>query len=84
MSPDATTQIAGLEPAYSAREAAALLGRSFSWLDRRLRNGDFFLPDVTAVQPLRSAGGGTGISLSGCSKILPRVAIGTTGSHSLS
>ena len=33
-SPDSITQIAalGLEPTYSAREAAVLLGRSYSWL----------------------------------------------------
>ncbi len=38
-SPDSITQIAGLglEPTYSAREAAVLLGRSYSWLDQRLR-----------------------------------------------
>lgn len=57
MSVDSVTQIAGLEPTYSAREAAALLGRSFSWLDQRVRNGDFVQPDGTAIQPLRSAGG---------------------------
>ena len=34
-SPDSITQIAalGLEPVYSAREAAVLLGRSYSWLE---------------------------------------------------
>ena len=57
MSADNVTQIAGLEPTYSAREAAALLGRSFSWLDQHVRNGDFVLPDGTAIQPLRSPGG---------------------------
>jgi hypothetical protein len=57
MSSDNTTQIVGLEPTYSAREAAALLGRSFSWLDQRVRNGDFVLTDGTVLQPLRSAGG---------------------------
>src|SRR6478752_2916343 len=31
----------GLEPTYSAREAAVLLGRSYSWLDQRLREGQF-------------------------------------------
>jgi hypothetical protein len=30
----------GVEPTFSAREAAALLGRSFSWLDQRVRTGD--------------------------------------------
>jgi hypothetical protein len=57
MSADNVTQIAGLEPTYSAREAAALLGRSFSWLDQRVRNGGFVQPDGTAIQPLRTAGG---------------------------
>jgi hypothetical protein len=57
VSSNAVTQIAGLEPTYSAREAAALLGRSFSWLDQHVRNGDFALPDGTTVQPLRSPGG---------------------------
>jgi hypothetical protein len=59
MSPDPITQIAalGVEPTYSAREAAALLGRSFSWLDQRVRKGQFVLVDGTTVQPLRTAGG---------------------------
>ncbi len=58
MSADSTAQIAvlGLEPTYSAREAATLLGRSYSWLDRRLRAGQFVLPDGTTVQPLRTSG----------------------------
>jgi hypothetical protein len=48
----------GLEPThYSVREAAAILGRSYSWLDRRLRAGQFMLPDGTTVQPLRTPGG---------------------------
>jgi hypothetical protein len=47
----------GIEPTYSAREAAVLFGRSYSWLDQRLRRGDFTLPDGTPVQPLRTAGG---------------------------
>ena len=33
-----------VEPTYSAREAAVLLGRSYSWLDQRVRNGQFVLP----------------------------------------
>ena len=39
MSADPTTVIAalGVEPTYSAQEAAAMLGRSYSWLDQRLR-----------------------------------------------
>lgn len=58
-SPDPTTQInaLGLEPTYSAREAAVLLGRSYSWLDQRVRRGQFVRPDGTVVQPLRTAGG---------------------------
>jgi hypothetical protein len=59
MSPDPTAQLAalGLEPTYSAREAAVLLGRSYSWLDQRLRKNQFVRPDGTVVQPLRTAGG---------------------------
>jgi hypothetical protein len=59
MTAETTTQIAalGLEPTYSAREAAAMLGRSYSWLDQRVRNDQFVLPDGTMVQPLRTAGG---------------------------
>ena len=57
MSADPITQIDGLEPAYSAREASALLGRSYSWLDQRLRAGEFTLPDGTVVRPLRTPGG---------------------------
>ena len=59
MAVDPTTQIAelGLEPTYSAREAAALLGRSYSWLDQRVRKGQFVLVDGTSVQPLRTPGG---------------------------
>jgi hypothetical protein len=57
MSADTVTEITGLEPTYSAREAAALLGRSFSWIDQRVRNGDFVRPDGTTIQPLRSAAG---------------------------
>ena len=57
-SPDPITQIAGLrlEPTYSAREAALLLGRSYSWLDQRLHAGQFVRPDGTFVQPLRTLG----------------------------
>jgi hypothetical protein len=59
MSPDRTTQIAalGIEPTYSAREAAVFLGRSYSWLDQRLREGQFVRPDGTVVQPVRTPGG---------------------------
>jgi len=51
MSADPTTVIAalGVEPTYSAREAAVLLGRSYSWLDQRLRAGQFIRTDGTAV-----------------------------------
>ena len=48
---------AGIEPTYSAREAAALLGSSFSWLDQRVRKNQFVLPDGTVVRPLRTPGG---------------------------
>ena len=53
-SPDPTTLIAalGVEPIYSARQASALLGRSYSWLDQRLRGGQFVLPDGTVVRVL--------------------------------
>ena len=59
MSPDSITQIAalGIQPTYSAREAAVLLGRSYSWLDQRLRQDQFVRPDGTTVQPLRTQGG---------------------------
>jgi hypothetical protein len=58
-SPHPTPIIAalGVEPTYSAREAAALLGRSYSWLDQRVRKGQFVRPNGAVVQPLRSAGG---------------------------
>jgi len=57
MSVDSFAQVAVLKPTYSAREAARLLGRSYSWLDQRLRRGDFVQPDGTSVQALRSPGG---------------------------
>ncbi len=59
MSADPAPTIAalGLETTYSAREAAALLGRSFSWLDQRLRRGEFVRLDGTTVQALRTTGG---------------------------
>ena len=58
-SPDSITRIAklGIEPTYSAREAAVLLGRSYSWLDQRLRQDQFTLPDGTVLEPLRTPGG---------------------------
>jgi hypothetical protein len=46
-----------VERTYSAHEAAALLGRSYFWLDQRVRNDEFVLPDGTVVRPLRTAGG---------------------------
>ena len=57
--PDPTTEIAalGIEPTFSAREAAALLGRSFSWLDQRVRRGQFVRPDGAVLTPLRTCGG---------------------------
>jgi hypothetical protein len=56
---NSVTQLAapGLEPTYSARRAAVLLGRSYSWLDQRLRQDQFIRPDGTTVQPLRTQGG---------------------------
>jgi hypothetical protein len=59
MSAEPTPIIAalGIKPTYSAREAAALLGRSYSWLDQRVRKDQFILPDGTVVQPLRTPGG---------------------------
>jgi hypothetical protein len=59
MSADPTPIIAALDiqPTYSAREAAVLLGRSYSWLDQRLRQDQFIRPDGTTVQPLRTQGG---------------------------
>jgi hypothetical protein len=47
----------GLEPVYSAREAAVLLGRSYSWLDQRVRGGQFTNADGSVLQPLRTPGG---------------------------
>jgi len=58
MSADPTTTAAlGLEPSYSAKEASAMLGRSYSWLDQRLRAGQFVLPGGATVEPLRTPGG---------------------------
>ena len=57
VSPDPIRQVAGLEPTFSAQEAAVILGRSFSWLDQRVRNGEFALLDGTVLQPLRTPGG---------------------------
>jgi hypothetical protein len=59
MPADPTTLIAalGVEPTYSAQESALLLGRSYSWLDQRLRAGQFTNPDGSVLQPLRTPGG---------------------------
>ena len=58
MSADPTTTAAlGLEPRYSVQESAEMLGRSPSWLDQRLRAGQFVLPDGSVVAPLRTPGG---------------------------
>src|ERR1700704_548372 len=56
MSADPTPIIAalGIKPTYSALEPAVLLGRSYSWLDQRLRQDQFIRPDGTTVQPLRT------------------------------
>jgi hypothetical protein len=35
----------------------ALLGRSYSWLDQRVRKDQFVLRDGIVVRPLRTAGG---------------------------
>jgi hypothetical protein len=47
----------GVEPTYSAQEAAALLGRSYSWLDQGLQEGRFTHLDGDPVEPRRTAGG---------------------------
>jgi hypothetical protein len=46
-----------LEPVYSAREAAVLLGRSYSWLVSAGAGGQFTNPDGSVLQPLRTPGG---------------------------
>jgi hypothetical protein len=62
MSADPTPIIAALDiqPTYSAREAAVLLGRSYSWLDQRLRQDQFIRPEGRA--PLYGAAPGGGHS----------------------
>ncbi|MDM4138796.1 MULTISPECIES: hypothetical protein [Mycobacterium] len=57
MMPADSTEVTGLEPTYSAREAAIVLTRSYSWLDQRVRKCEFTQPDGTVVRPLRSPGG---------------------------
>jgi hypothetical protein len=51
------TTAVGVEPTYNTQDAAAMLGRSFSWLDQRLRNEQFVRPDRSVVVPLRTPGG---------------------------
>ncbi len=46
-----------LEPTFSAREAAAILGRSYSWIDQRLRQDQFTYPDDSVIQHRRTAAG---------------------------
>jgi hypothetical protein len=46
-----------LEPTFSARETAAILGRSYSWIDQLVRHGEFTLPNGTVLQRSRTAGG---------------------------
>ncbi len=55
--PKPIVAVPGMEPTYSVREAAALLRRSYSWLDQRVRNGEFVIPDGAVVRPLRTPGG---------------------------
>lgn len=64
----------GVQPTYSAREATAFLPRSYSWLDQRLRKGQFTLPDGTTVRPLRTPGGYRRFSLS----MLQDIAVSST------
>jgi hypothetical protein len=59
MSRDPLTTITdmGVERTFSVREAAALLGRSRSWLDQGVRAGQFTRTDGSVIQPLRTPGG---------------------------
>ncbi|WP_426649791.1 hypothetical protein [Mycobacterium seoulense] len=54
---DNVARIAELQPTYSARDAAVVLRRSYSWLDQRLRRGEFVAPDGSVLEPLRAANG---------------------------
>jgi hypothetical protein len=56
VSPRNTTPME-VERTFSAQEAAVLLGRSHSWLDMRVRAGQFTLKDGTVIEPLRTRGG---------------------------
>ena len=70
MSTDPTAVIAslGLEPMYSAQEAAEMLGRSYSWLDQRLRAGP--------VRPARRHPSATVADTGGLSAVHPSDAAG--------
>ncbi|MGV0066288.1 hypothetical protein ACRU44_01015 [Mycobacterium colombiense] len=57
MSSENIAKFAGSGPTYSAREAATVLKRSYSWLDQRLRRGEFVAPDGSVLEPLRAANG---------------------------
>jgi hypothetical protein len=46
-----------LQPTFSVREAAALLGKSYSWLDQRVRRDRLVLLDGSTVQPFRTPAG---------------------------
>jgi hypothetical protein len=46
-----------LEPTFSAREAASILGRSYSWIDQRLRQDQFTYPDHSVIYASRTAAG---------------------------
>jgi hypothetical protein len=82
MSSNVTTSIAGSEPTFSAREAAAVLKRSYSWLDQRLRRGELVRHDGTVIEPLRTTGGYRYFTLV-MLRISPRFAIGSAGSPSM-
>ena len=81
MQSEVAGEIAGLEPSYSAREAAAVLNRSYSWLDQRLRRGELVRSDGSGVGPLRSPGG-YDTSRSPCSATSRDAAIATAGTRS--
>jgi hypothetical protein len=57
MSKDPVTAMPDMEVTFSPREAAALLGRSYSWLDQALRASKFTKTDGSVIQPLRTPGG---------------------------
>jgi len=49
--------VLGLEPVFTAQDAAVLLERSYSWLDKHVRHADFARSDGTVVEPLRTEAG---------------------------